>query len=76
MTKPKNLANPFLTGIKISRATHQELKVLSAQLGCRVDFLSNYIIHDFATKNHFWEVNDNEDFIKAKEDLAQLNLNL
>jgi len=76
MTNPKNLVNPFLTGIKISKATHRELKVLSAQLGCRVDFLSDYIIHEFATNNDFGEINDDANFIKAKENVAQLSLKL
>jgi hypothetical protein len=74
MTNPKKATNPFLTGIKISKDTHKKLKVLSAQLGCRVDFLSDYIINEYATKNDFGEISENPDFIKAKENVNQLNL--
>jgi hypothetical protein len=52
--------------IKISPLIHKELKVLSVNIDCRMDFLATYAISEFLKKQQIAHVEDQEEYKKAK----------
>ncbi len=73
MAKP---INPFVKSLKVSVETHQRLRMQSIQLGCRVSFLTDFILNEHLKDKHFGEIAENPIYIKAKEQIDQLDLDI
>jgi len=58
----------FRKNIKVSLGSHKKLKILAINMGCRIDFLSDFALAYFLEHHDVGNLNEN---IKYQEALAE-----
>jgi hypothetical protein len=72
--KAMNNMKVFDKNLKVSTDIHKKLKILSINMGCRIDFLSDFALDYFLDHHDVGNLNENKKYKKALAEYSRMKL--